>query len=262
MKGLRLMVGAAVLMLAPSMLLARIHPFGDAGLNLKIDRTRNVDVVGPPEIQGVLEAKCADCHSSQPHVPIYGHFAPISWLLERDIVEARKEMDLSDWTRYTPEQQETLRAKIVQEARSGGMPLLPYRLLHWKSTLTTADVQRLATWAHSSEQREGAVGPIAAGDAVRGQSIFARRCTGCHTLTNDREGPRLGGVYGRRAGSVAGFHYSAALRDANVTWDAESLERWLTEPDDFIANSNMDFRVPKAQERRDLISFFEEQRGR
>ena len=47
------------------------------------------------------------------------------------------------------------------------------------------------------------------GDAVRGKAVFEKRCTGCHAMDVDREGPRLAGVFGRKAGSIGGLHYSA-----------------------------------------------------
>ena len=94
------------------------------------------------------------------------------------------------------------------------------------------------------------------GDPIRGKEVFERRCTGCHALTQDREGPRLKGVYGRRSGTVAGFGYSPALKQAGIVWDDASLERWLTDPDALVTGNNMDFRVAKAQERKDLIAYF------
>jgi len=72
-----------------------------------------------------------------------------------------------------------------------------------------------------------------------------------------REGPRLDGVFGRKAGSVAGFDYSAGLRNSGITWSDVTLERWLRGPDDVVPDTKVDFYVPKAQERSDLIAYFE-----
>lgn len=94
-----------------------------------------------------------------------------------------------------------------------------------------------------------------AADPIRGKALFERRCTGCHALTTDREGPRLEGVFGRRAASIPGFPYSAALRQSQIVWNEQSLDHWLTDPGSFLPNSNMDFRVPKPQERKDLIAY-------
>src|SRR5271163_3433198 len=52
-----------------------------------------------------------------------------------------------------------------------------------------------------------------------GQVLFQKRCSGCHALDADHEGPRLRGVFGRPAGMVKTFKYSEALQKAKVTWD-------------------------------------------
>ena len=61
------------------------------------------------------------------------------------------------------------------------------------------------------------------GDGDRGKQLFEKRCTGCHSLDQDKEGPRLRGVYGRQAGKVSGFQYSAALQSSFVTWQQQPL---------------------------------------
>ena len=93
------------------------------------------------------------------------------------------------------------------------------------------------------------------GDAARGEVLFRKRCTGCHALAADKEGPRLGDVYGRKAGSVPGFPYSDALKGASFTWDDARLDQWLSDTESLIANNDMAFRVPSAEERADLLAF-------
>jgi cytochrome c len=88
-----------------------------------------------------------------------------------------------------------------------------------------------------------------------GKVIFEKRCGGCHALDRDKEGPRLSGVFGRRAGAVTGFEYSTALKNAKITWDAATLDQWLTDTESLVANNEMAFRVDKAEERRDIIEY-------
>jgi cytochrome c len=97
---------------------------------------------------------------------------------------------------------------------------------------------------------------------VRGKAVFEKRCTGCHALTQDREGPRLNDVFGRRAASVAGFNYSEALQKVDVRWDRETLNRWLTDPDAMAPGTDMTFRVIRAGERADVIEYLRQQAGR
>jgi cytochrome c len=250
-------VGAvAVVVVAMVTGLGFIHPFGDPRVeSAKGLGTLLAGAKMPAEAKAVLVTKCADCHSSETRWPAYARIAPGSWLIERDVVKAREEMDLSRWAEMPVERQEVLMAKIAHEAKSGEMPPVQYRLLHWEAGLSAADVKALAMLGNgaASEATSGGVG-----DAVRGKTVFESRCTGCHAMNGDREGPRLGGVFGRKAGSVAGFAYSAGLKSSGLTWDDATLERWLSDPDMVVPGNNMDFHVPKAEERRDLIAYFKQ----
>jgi cytochrome c len=98
-------------------------------------------------------------------------------------------------------------------------------------------------------------GSVAAGDPIHGKELFDKRCGGCHSLDSDKEGPRLRGVYGRKAGSVPSFKYSDALKGAGFSWDAAGLDRWLTSTESVVPDNDMDFHVPKADERADIIAF-------
>jgi cytochrome c len=100
------------------------------------------------------------------------------------------------------------------------------------------------------------------GDPVRGQQVFEKRCTGCHAIEENREGPRLRGVFGRTSGTAAGFAYSPALIQARIVWDESSLERWLSDPDTLVPGNNMDFHVAKLEERRDLIMYLKRVSGK
>lgn len=100
--------------------------------------------------------------------------------------------------------------------------------------------------------------PQETANAERGKAIFQKRCTGCHALEQNREGPRLAGVYGRASGTVPQFAYSDALKNAHITWSDKSLEQWLTDPDLFVPGNDMGFRVARPEERRDVIEFLKQ----
>jgi len=96
----------------------------------------------------------------------------------------------------------------------------------------------------------------AAGDVAAGRDLFASRCTACHGLNPTRKpGPLLLGVYDRRAGSVPGYHYSAALKRASIVWNASNLDRWLSGPPAFIPGVNMQAKVDDAQQRLNIIAY-------
>jgi cytochrome c len=266
MKRVSLSVFAVAAVPLLSLALGRVHPFGDPRTaprqpsNALLQHTTL-----PPNARIILSQKCADCHSAQTRWPWYGRLAPASWLMEKDITEARQQWDLSQLDSLPPEKLDELESKIVQQTRTRSMPPLKYRLIHTDSAITEEDVRTLTAWARQDLPTPGSVVPAAwaqtpsttgtQGDATRGEDVFEARCTGCHTLNQNREGPRLAGVVGRTSGTAEGYTYSDALKKAAITWDAQSLDRWLTDPDALVPGNNMEFNVRKAQERSDLIAY-------
>src|SRR5208282_2426149 len=95
----------------------------------------------------------------------------------------------------------------------------------------------------------------AAEEADRGKQLFEKRCTGCHSLDRNKEGPNLTGVYGRPAGTAPNFHYSDALKSAHFVWNEQRLQQWLTDTQSLVEDNNMDFHVPKPDERTGIIQF-------
>ena len=81
-----------------------------------------------------------------------------------------------------------------------------------------------------------------AGDAQRGAQVFAQ-CKVCHSLEAGKNmlGPSLNGLLGRKAGSVPGYAYSPAMKNANVTWDDDTLSKYLADPKAFIPGDKMVF---------------------
>jgi cytochrome c len=108
----------------------------------------------------------------------------------------------------------------------------------------------------------GAMPGYQTGDADRGKQLFEKRCTGCHSLDQNKEGPRLRNVYGRPAGSISTFKYSDALKSAHFTWDDVSLDKWLTDTESLVPDNDMSFHVPKADERADVIRFLKASAGK
>jgi cytochrome c len=239
-------------MLATSIASAYLHPFGNPRSTPEQSRTAVLSGAPMPDAaKRILTAKCADCHSNATRWPAYSNAAPISWLVEHDVIEGRAHLNFSRWPEYSPDRQEALAQEIVQQAKRGTMPPLPYRLIHWRGRLSSAEIAALATLAPDAVEEV----PTGPGDPVRGKAVFERRCTGCHALDSNREGPHLRGVYGRKAGSVPDFEYSAAIKASGIIWNDTNLERWLRGTDEFIAGNNMGFRVPRAQERADIVAF-------
>ena len=93
------------------------------------------------------------------------------------------------------------------------------------------------------------------GDPAHGQQIYESRCIACHSPDANRVGPMHRGVFGRKAGSVANYNYSAAVKNSDVVWNDQTLDQWLTNPQAFIPGQKMNFKVANAQDRADVIAY-------
>ncbi len=102
-------------------------------------------------------------------------------------------------------------------------------------------------------------------DANAGQQLFAQRCAICHSAEpgdqGSGQGPSLAGVMGRRAGRAPNFAYSAALRSARLTWDRNTLKRFLAAPTDMVPGTTMIAAVPDEADRDNLIAFLAKLHG-
>jgi cytochrome c len=98
---------------------------------------------------------------------------------------------------------------------------------------------------------------FAAGDPDHGAKVY-RQCMICHSLDKNGIGPSHRDVFGRRAGSVPDYSYSAALKGSNIVWNETTLDHWLTNPQALVPGTKMMFSVGDAQDRADVIAFLKE----
>lgn len=99
--------------------------------------------------------------------------------------------------------------------------------------------------------------PVAGGDPASGRQVF-KKCQVCHSLDPGRDilGPSLAGIVGRKSGSEPGYTYSPAMKQANLVWDAKTLDAYLTDPQKVVPGNKMPFPGLKtAQDRSDVIDF-------
>jgi len=98
---------------------------------------------------------------------------------------------------------------------------------------------------------------LAAGDAAHGETVY-QGCQDCHSLDSNDVGPRHRGVFGRKAGSLSDYSYSPALKASGLTWDEDTLEKWLTDPQKLVPGAKMFFHLDNAQDRADVIEYLKE----
>ena len=105
---------------------------------------------------------------------------------------------------------------------------------HWRLTALAASLTVVAIVTASAD---------AAGDPEKGAGVF-NKCRACHRIgpgARTLVGPELNGVVGRKAGSLEGYPYSAAVKAAGLTWDEATLTQWLRSPRALVPGTRMTF---------------------
>jgi cytochrome c len=105
--------------------------------------------------------------------------------------------------------------------------------------------------------------PIPTAAKLTGADLFKQQCATCHSLNPSdppRQGPNLAAVFGRKPGSVAGFHYSPGYAAADFVWDEAHLDPYLTEPQAVIPGAIMLYKQNNADVRKAIIAFLKEQK--
>jgi len=98
---------------------------------------------------------------------------------------------------------------------------------------------------------------LADGDLNKGKRIY-NKCKTCHVLEKKQNkiGPHLVGIMGRKAGSVTGFKYSGAMKNAGLVWDEKTLDAYITDPKKYIPGNKMTFAgLNKEDDRKNVIAY-------
>jgi hypothetical protein len=142
------LVAAAVIALGGSL----IHPFGTTetlGNHDTVLRDAQID----PETLALFERACQNCHSERTEWPWYSHVAPMSWLIARDVQQARQHMNLSRWQEYSNDERLGLLSEIGSAVRNREMPKQRYLLLHPEARLTDKERQQIYEWTRTERSR-------------------------------------------------------------------------------------------------------------
>jgi cytochrome c len=125
--------------------------------------------------------------------------------------------------------------------------------LRRREKYAAAVVLAVAISALAERARAGAL----VGDPNRGETLY-EACQDCHSLDKNDVGPRHRGVFGRKAASLPDYDYSDALKSANIVWNEETLDKWLTDPQAVAPGAKMFFHLDNPQDRADVIAYLKE----
>ena len=104
-------------------------------------------------------------------------------------------------------------------------------------------------------------GEVRAQDAAAGEKVFGV-CKACHQIgetAKNNVGPQLNGMIGRKAGTVAGYSYTAANKNSGITWDEATFREYIKDPKAKIPGTKMIYAGLKDEQRtNDLIAFLKQ----
>ena len=144
---------AGVCAVALLIALSFVHPFGNPR---EVNASSGHLFAGaqiPEPLRELVERKCGNCHSEAVDWPFYSRVAPVSWLVEHDVLNAREHMSLSRWNTYSSQEKSDLLARLAAKARSGEMPPARYTAVHGDSKLLSKEQDFLYDWARAERRR-------------------------------------------------------------------------------------------------------------
>jgi cytochrome c len=97
---------------------------------------------------------------------------------------------------------------------------------------------------------------LAAAEIAQGKKAYSQNCAACHDPEENRVGPRHKDLFGRRVGAVADYtYYSQAMRRSELVWDAQLLDKWLTNQEAVVPGQRMNYPIASAESRRVIIAY-------
>ena len=98
----------------------------------------------------------------------------------------------------------------------------------------------------------------AAGSIKKGAAIYKRECAECHTMKDgtNKKGPSIFRLIGRKAGTIANYDYSSAIKDSGIVWSTEKLDLYIKNPNKVVPGGKMKYEgLSSAKSREDLIAY-------
>jgi nitrite reductase (NO-forming) len=176
---------------------------------------------------------------------------PLLYLASRPSPPAQTAISTNDKSADTPAPARSAPAVAPQPAAMQSHPQTPAMSHEHMAAAPPAPT------THQSMPAPSGAAPILTDDAEAGRLVF-RKCQACHSREPGKVGigPSLAGIIGRKAGNLPGFNYSTAMKASNLTWDAATLDRYLSDPQKVVPGNKMPFPGLKTEsERRSVIAY-------
>ncbi len=124
--------------------------------------------------------------------------------------------------------------------------LLQWSVLPWSVLLISGLIYQSHANADSNSSDK---------DVAAGARLYIQ-CTGCHSPSYHRTGPKHCGLMGRQIGSVSGFEFTQAMQGAQFIWDKDTLDKFLRSPLTAVPGTSMGYKgIASPSERKQLIRF-------
>ena len=101
----------------------------------------------------LFQRACQNCHSENTQWPWYSRIPPASWMIGKDVDNARRHVNFSNWDSYRPDEQQDFLTRIGIAARTGRMPLPRYTLLHREAVLASQERLQIYEWSRAEKKR-------------------------------------------------------------------------------------------------------------
>ena len=143
----RVVVATGVLLLA-----IQLVPVNRDSPSVDPSRTIYANQPVPAGVKAVFERSCKNCHSNETSWPWYAYVAPASWVVARDVHQARKKMNFSDWGSYPAQRKEDRLEEICEQLTNGDMPDRKYAIFHRNARITPEERAAVCQWTEDARQ--------------------------------------------------------------------------------------------------------------
>ncbi|MEO9211016.1 MAG: heme-binding domain-containing protein [Ginsengibacter sp.] len=154
----KILIYALIVVVIAFVIIQFFHPTKNAGEELAANQITAVNKM-PQDVQQILKISCYDCHSNTTRYPWYSKIQPVAWFLNDHIIEAKKELNFSEFASFPTYRRYKKFKEIEKQIKEDEMPIFSYTLLHRDAVLGTEQKTAIIDWAVTSRKEMEATFP-------------------------------------------------------------------------------------------------------